>query len=77
MVADEGPAAAEFSLLIDVWIHNSQRPERDLYNGPEMFAHALMNNIHLYELIKGGYSLLKLCSSVKQSGADTQRGMVA
>ena len=51
MVADEGPAAAEFSLLIDVWIHNSQCPERDLYNVPEMVAHALMNNIHLYELI--------------------------
>ena len=42
MVADEGPAAAEFSLLIDVWIHYSQCPERDLYNVPEMFAHALM-----------------------------------
>ena len=42
MVADEGPAAAEFSLLIDVWIHYSQCPERDLSNVPEMFAHALM-----------------------------------
>ena len=42
IIADEGPAAAEFSLLIDVWIHYSQCPERDLYNVPEMFAHALM-----------------------------------
>ena len=38
MVADEGPAAAEFS----VWIHYSQCPERDLYSLLEMFAHALM-----------------------------------
>ena len=37
-VADGGPAVAEFSLLIDVWIHYSKCPERDLYNVPEMFA---------------------------------------
>ena len=49
IIADEGPAAAEFNLLIDVWIHYSQCPERDHYNVPEMFAHVLMDNIHLYE----------------------------